>query len=152
MSFGATLIGKYFLILALAMPVLAEGTPAEVCAAPSPDAKVFVDGRLAYWQDRLQLSDWNIAVVMTRKSELKAKTLGGIRWDKGKKSASMAVMHVADYSMPCLDMLADMEFTIVHELVHLELASLPKSEASRSSEEFAVNRIADALLKLARQE
>jgi len=49
-------------------------------------------------------------------------------------------------------MLKDMEFTIVHELIHLELASLPKSEASRSSEEFAVNRIADALIKLHREE
>lgn len=126
-------------------------SPADVCATSSPDAKPFVEARLAFWQERLQLADWNVSVVMTRRSELKAKTLGGIRWDKGKKTASMAVMHVADYSMSCAEMLADMEFTIVHELVHLELASLPKSEASRSSEEFAVNRIADALLKAYRE-
>jgi hypothetical protein len=43
-----------------------------------------------------------------------------------------------------------MELTIVHELVHLELASLPRSEASRSTEEHAVNGIADALLALDR--
>ena len=70
----------------------------------------------------------------------------GIRWEKKKKTASMAVMHEADYIVSCQAMLDDMEFTIVHELVHLELASLPKSEASRSIEEFAVNRITDALL------
>jgi hypothetical protein len=46
-------------------------------------------------------------------------------------------------------MLDDMEFTIVHEMVHLELASLPRSEASRRVEEHAVNEIATALLKLA---
>lgn len=40
------------------------------------------------------------------------------------------------------EMLNDMEFTLVHELVHLELASLPRSEASRRSEEHAVNHIA----------
>jgi hypothetical protein len=141
-----------FLTLVLALPVFAGVTPAEVCSTSSPDAKAFVDARLTFWQERLQLADWNVSVTMTRKSELKAKTLGGIRWDKSKKTASMAVMHVADYSMSCAEMLADMEFTIVHELVHLELASLPKSEASRSSEEFAVNRIADALLKLQRQD
>ncbi len=144
--------GAGILALALSVPVFAEVSPTEICAAAAPDAQAFVDARLAFWQDRLQLADWNISVVMTRKSELKAKTLGGIRWDKSKKTASVAVMHVADYSMSCQAMLADMEFTIVHELVHLELASLPKSEASRSTEEFAVNRIADALLKLHRQE
>jgi hypothetical protein len=48
-------------------------------------------------------------------------------------------------------MLKDLEFTVVHELIHLELASLPKSEASRRSEEFAVNQLTEALLSLARQ-
>ena len=43
-----------------------------------------------------------------------------------------------------------MEITVVHELVHLELSSLPRPPSSRH-EELAVNRIADALLKLDRQ-
>ena len=42
----------------------------------------------------------------------------------------------------------DMEFTVVHELIHLELASLPRSDTSRTDEEFAVNHMADALLLL----
>jgi hypothetical protein len=37
---------------------------------------------------------------------------------------------------------------VVHELIHLELASLPKSEASRRKEETAVNQLAEALLAL----
>jgi hypothetical protein len=45
-----------------------------------------------------------------------------------------------------------MEFTVVHELIHLELSSLPHSEASRRVEEHAVNRLADALLKLDRKQ
>jgi len=116
------------------------------------NAKPFVEERLAFWQKRLQLTEWNIAVVMSPRSDLKAKTLGGIHWDKGKKTAWIAVMDAADYHLPCDQMLDDMEFTIVHELIHLELASLPKSEASRSSEEYAVNRIAEALIKLHRDE
>jgi hypothetical protein len=107
-----------------------------------------VEARLAFWQAKLDLAGWKVSTTMTRRSDLKAKTLGGIRWDKGKKTATMAVMDPADYTLGCTEMLADMEFTIVHELVHLELASLPKSEASRSNEEFAVNRLAEALLKL----
>jgi len=88
---------------------------------------------------------------MTRRNDLKPKTRGHIRWDKDKKSAVIGVLDASDYQLPFQEMLDDMEFTIVHELVHLELASLPRSEASRSSEEHAVNGIAEALLKLDRQ-
>lgn len=48
-------------------------------------------------------------------------------------------------------MLNDMEVTVVHELVHLELAALPRSEGSRRSEEHAVTQISEALLNLDRQ-
>ena len=114
-----------------------------------PVAK-FVTERLAVWQKRLSLQDWHVSIVMTRRDDLRSKTLGGIRWDKSKKQAALSVLDASDYRLPYKEMLADMEFTIVHELVHLELASLPKSEASRSTEEHAVNQIADALLALDR--
>jgi len=41
--------------------------------------------------------------------------------------------------------------TLAHELVHLWLSCLPLSAATRREEEFAVNRIADALVRLDRQ-
>lgn len=75
---------------------------------------------------------------MARRTELKPRTRGQIKWDKGKKSAALAVLDTSDYELPPSEMPAGMEFTIVHEVVHLELASLPQSEASRSSEEHAV--------------
>ena len=113
--------------------------------------QTFLDDRLAVWQQRLKLQDWRISIALTPRNDLKAKTLGGIRWDKTKKSAVMWVLDPADYRLPFREMLDDMEFTIVHELVHLELASLPRSEASRSTEEHAVNGIASALLGLDRK-
>ena len=64
---------------------------------------------------------------------------------QGQEERCPAVLDASDYELPISEMLADMEFTVVHELVHLELASLPRSEASRSSEEQPVNRIAEAL-------
>lgn len=82
---------------------------------------------------------------------MKPRTLGAIRWDKGKKTAVIWVLDPADYQLPFREMLDDMELTVVHELVHLELTSLPRSEASRSGEEHAVNGIADALLGLDRR-
>ena len=114
-------------------------------------AERFVNERLSIWTKRLNLEDWQISIIMTRRDDLKANTLGGIRWDKGKKSAVVKVQDPADYRLPFAQMLEDMELTIVHELVHLELSSLPRSEASRSTEERAVNGIAGALLKLDRQ-
>lgn len=115
-----------------------EGAPQLFsCLNPREEAQFagrFVNERLAVWRQRLNLEDWHISVAMTRRSDLKPKTLGGIRWDKNKKSAVIGVLDPSEYQLPFREMLGDMEFTIVHELVHLELASLPRSEASRSSE------------------
>ena len=123
----------------------------QTAMAPGKSAEQFLNERLAIWQECLSLNDWRISIVMTRRIELKPKTRGQIKWDKDKKSAVLAVLDASDYELALPEMLADMEFTIVHELVHLELASLPRSEASRSTEEHAVNRIAEALLRLNRQ-
>jgi hypothetical protein len=77
---------------------------------------------------------------------MKKKTLGGIQWDLKQKTASIAVMHPADYEMPYDAMLRDLETTIVHELVHLELSGLPHRESTRATEEAAVVKLAAALL------
>lgn len=103
------------------------------------------------WQQRLKVQDWKISILMSHPSDLKPKTLGNIHWDADKKVAAIRVLAPTDYEMACPEMLADMEFTVVHELVHLVLSSLPRSQASRSEEEHAVNQLADALLKLDRQ-
>ena len=108
----------------------------------------FASERLWVWQQRLNLADWNISVAVARASDLKPRTLGNIHWDAEKKRAIIKVLHPADYNMPMDEMLADVEFTVVHELIHLELSSLPRSDASRSDEEHAVNQIARALLTL----
>jgi hypothetical protein len=114
-------------------------------------AEEFVNQRLALWQPRLGLENWKVSIVMSRRSEMKPSTLGGIHWDKKRKTAEVQVLDASEYRVPISDMLKDMEFTVVHELIHLELASLPRSEASRSDEEQAVNQMARALLKLERQ-
>ncbi len=112
-------------------------------------AQKYVDQKLQTWQERLNLKDWNIQARLVRPSALEPKTLGNIHWDTDAKSANIGVLSTYNYKLPYQEMLADMEFTIVHELVHLHLASLPKSDASRRVEEHAVNELARALLKLA---
>jgi hypothetical protein len=118
-------------------------------SARDNEAASFVAERLAVWQQRMDLKDWRIRVELLRSEQLEPKTLGNIHWDRDLKSATIAVLSPEDYKLPHDAMLADMELTIVHELVHLELASLPRSEASRRVEEHAVNAISSALLKLA---
>jgi hypothetical protein len=117
-------------------------------------AQSFSNEKLSIWQQRLHLQDWNISVEVARASELKPKTLGNIHWDLDKKTAVIHVLDPADYRMPFHDMLNDMEFTVVHELIHLELSPvlspLSRSDANRRDEEHAVNQMAEALLKLDR--
>jgi|SRR6185312_5626639 len=118
-------------------------------------ANSFTNEKLWYWQKRLNLEDWNVSVSVVRATDLKPKTLGNIHWDTEKKTAVIHVLDPADYQMPFREMLDDMEFTVVHELIHLELAPVlsqySRNEASRREEEHAVNHMADALLKLERQ-
>ena len=119
-------------------------------AAPDATVTTFLNERLQFWQEQLNLQEWKVTVQITPRSGLKAATLGGIRWDKPRKTATMAVLDPADYNLSKDEMLKDLEFTIVHELIHLELASLPRSEASRRTEELAVNNLTKALLALHR--
>jgi hypothetical protein len=117
-------------------------------------AESFTAEKLWAWQKRLNLQDWNISVALARATELKPRTLGNIHWDTDKKTAIIHVLDPADYTLPFEAMLKDMEFTVVHELIHLELspvlAPLQRSDENRRDEEHAVNHMAQALLNLDR--
>ena len=131
----------------LLVTALLASAMAQQCASP-PES--FLNQRLAIWQQRLNLTDWRISIVMSASGQLKPGTLGNIRWNINAKSAVLHVLRAEEYPKSCPETRDDMEFTVVHELIHLELASLPRSGASRRVEERAVNRLADALLKLDR--
>lgn len=154
-SFALVLIG---LLLALSGVSCAAPAPSAppVTAAPPVDralaAESFANEKLWLWQKRLRLENWKIHVKVVRAGELKRRTLGNIHWDADTHSATIKVMNPADYKMPFSDVLNDLEMTVVHELVHLHLSSLPRSEASRSAEEHAVNTLAEALLNLDRRQ
>jgi hypothetical protein len=117
-------------------------------------AESFAAERLWVWQRRLNLEDWKIALVMARTADLRPKTLGNIHWDLEKKAAVLHVLDPADYRLPWSEMLDDIEFTVVHELIHLGFApvvsDLQRSDANRREEEHTVNHMAAALLKLDR--
>jgi hypothetical protein len=118
----------------------------------SQNTQRFLDEKVAIWRQRLKLENWRISAVLTRRVDLAPQTLGGISWDKARKSAVLLVLDPADYALPYSEMLNDMELTVVHELIHLELTSLPRSEAHRgATEEKAVSGLAGAMLELDRR-
>jgi hypothetical protein len=137
------------------VPAFAQAVPPQAAsqnqAAQEFATQEFLDAKLARWRQRLGLEDWRISVVMAHRADLPPKTMGGIRWDKPTKSAVIWVLDPSEYRLPFREMLDDMELTIVHELVHLDLTSLPRGQASRGSGERAVNSIARAMLDLDRK-
>lgn len=150
------------LLRAFVLSFFLFGTFAGDCHAPEPPpdpspaecvrlAEEHIQSRLAHWQKRLGLEAWKISAILSRPDELRPGTMGNIRWDANRRTARIRVLEPAGYRMPLQAALRDMEFTIVHELIHLELSSLPRSEASRSDEEHAINRIANALLQRDRE-
>ena len=88
---------------------------------------------------------------MAQATDLNPNTLGNIRWYPNEKFARIRVQDPSDYQMGCREMLEDLEFTVVHELLHLKLSTLPRSEPNGKDEEIAVNHIANALLFLDRR-
>lgn len=150
---------SWIVLLLLTVGFVCSASAQQTTHDPSPRertilAESFTTERLWVWQKRLNLQDWHVSVVMSRATELKPKTLGNVHWDIDKKTAVIRVLDPADYKLPYQEMLQDMEFTVVHELIHLELApvlsDLQRSDANRREEEHSVNHMADALLKLDR--
>ena len=132
-------------------------SPAKSATPTTPEerenaSRQYVRQKLSLWQARLNLRHWDIRIELVRSEQLEPRTLGNIHWDTETKQATMGVLSSYDYHLPFDAMLDDMEFTVVHELVHLQLAVLPRSDASRRAEEHAVNELAEALIRLAKQE
>ena len=132
-------------VLALGIALCLGGTPIEKAPVVT---EAQVQRWLQSWQKRLALEDWGISVHVVRSRELKPETIGNLRWNSATKTATIRVMDPRDYELPTSEIPADMEYTVVHELVHLQLAMLPKPPGSKEAEELAVNRIGAALFAL----
>jgi hypothetical protein len=117
-------------------------------AKPALVTQTQVDAWMAKWQKRLGLENWDVKAMMVHPCDLKPETLGNLHWDLEARTATIRVLNSADYDIPATDIPTDMEFTVLHELVHLQLAVLPRDNAYRNVEEQVVNRISDALLQM----
>ncbi|MCX6619724.1 MAG: hypothetical protein NTY38_01325 [Acidobacteria bacterium] len=129
------------LLFAVCLPVI---------SAPPAITEEQVRDWVRVWQQRLKLDQWNIQTRIVRASELKPDTLGNCKWDSEKRTALIRVLDPADYDLPATAIPSDIEFTVVHELVHLQLSALPRDPKRRNVEEDVVNGITDALVNLDR--
>jgi len=135
------------LILLLGASV-SSGAPPVTEAKSKLVTETQVDVWLQSWQKRLHLEDWHIDARIVRSSDLKPDTLGNLKWNSLTHTATIKVLNPIDYDISAKEIPEDIEYTIVHELVHLQLSVLPRDLNKKDVEESVVNKISDALMGL----
>jgi hypothetical protein len=103
-----------------------------------------LEKQLRTWQKRLGMDDWELSLQVVRKSALDRDTWGNAEWDSDSKSGVISVLDPQDYNLKGGDLKRDMECTIVHELVHIQVS--PLDSGNPEAHEEVVNRIMNALL------
>jgi hypothetical protein len=96
------------------------------------------------WQKRLGLYDWEISLRVVRQSALAHDAWGSSEWDDRTRKAVVNVLDPRDYNLRGGELKLDMECTIVHELVHIQVSPLDARNAGTREE--VVNKIMAALL------
>jgi hypothetical protein len=100
--------------------------------------------QLKSWQKRLGLDDWAMTLQVVRQSEIDPNSWGSSHWDARAKTATIQVLDPRDYNLKGADLRLDMECTIVHELVHIQVSPLDAPDAQ--VREDVVNKIMVGLL------
>jgi len=103
-----------------------------------------LDRQLKTWQKRLSLEDWTLSLQVVRQTALDRHTWGNAEWDPATRSGVIRVLDPRDYNLKGRDLNLDMECTIVHELVHIQVS--PFEIAEDGAREEVVNKIMTALL------
>lgn len=103
-----------------------------------------LDKELKFWQKRLGLEDWNLSLQIVRQASLDKHTWGNAEWDPDTRSGKIRVLDPRDYNLKGKELNQDMECTIVHELVHIQVSPLDAHDDVTREE--VVNKIMTALL------
>jgi hypothetical protein len=111
---------------------------------PMSPVESHLDRQLKTWQRRLGMDDWRLTIRLVRQNDLEKNTWGNAEWDPQGKTGTIKVLDPLDYNLRGADLKLDMECTIVHELVHIQVSPLVSPDAHTL--EGVVNRIMVALL------
>lgn len=113
------------------------------CSAMNP-LESRLDRQMKFWQKRLGLEEWNLALRVVRQTEIDRNSWGAAEWDPDSKSGTISVLDPRDYNLKGGELKLDMECTIVHELVHIQVS--PLAARDEHTREEVVNKIMVALL------
>src|SRR5450432_1993575 len=98
------------------------------CSAMTP-VESRLDHQVKLWQKRLGLEEWNLSVRAVRQSKINHNAWGTAEWDPEAKTGVISVLDPRDYNLSGGEMKLDMECTIVHELVHIQVSPLAAPDA-----------------------
>ena len=118
-----------------------------LCIVSAPAANPLesrLDHQLRTWQRRLGLDDWTFTVRVVRQAEIDRDSWGSSEWDPIAKTGVVMVLDPRDYNLRGGSLRLDMECTIVHELVHIQVS--PLSAPNEHVREEVVNKLMTALL------
>jgi len=113
------------------------------CSAMNP-VEYRLERQMKFWQKRLGLDEWNIALRVVRQVEIDRNAWGTAEWDPDRKTGVINILSPRDYNLRGGELKLDMECTIVHELVHIQVSPLDSRDPE--AQEDVVNRIMQALL------
>jgi hypothetical protein len=128
----------------LAVGLISVVTSIGVNAVQIAPLQVHLEKQLRNWQKRLGLDTWNLSIQLVRKSALDKDTWGNAEWDSETRTGIINVLDPQDYNLKGSELRRDMECTIVHELVHIQVSPLDSRDPE--AQEDVVNRIMSALL------
>ncbi len=103
-----------------------------------------LERQMRVWQKRLGMEDWNLTLRVVRQSEIDQDSWGAAEWDSRAKTGVISVLDPRDYNLKGGELKLDMECTVVHELVHIQVS--PLAGATGEITEEVVNRLMTALL------
>jgi hypothetical protein len=113
------------------------------CSAMNP-LESRLDRQMKFWQKRLGLEDWSLTVRVVRQSQIDRNSWGAAEWDSVAKTGTISVLDPRDYNLRGGELRLDMQCTIVHELIHIQVSPLDaRDELVR---EEVVNKIMTALM------
>ena len=107
-----------------------------------------LEERLVYWQEKLRLRDWMIQINIKREQDFTTSDSNAeILYNLSNKSAFISMMDPVDFD----DLLPqDMEWLLIHELLHLHFAPMDNNR-NRTSIEQGIESITYGLVQLERQ-
>jgi hypothetical protein len=121
-----------------------------VFSPPGCDVLNRAEFRMHVWMNKLALSDWQIALQVVDAASLPHGEMAHSHMVIATRFAEVSIPDRANYALPC-DLQVDMaEAALVHELVHIRLATAfgpLRTEQSKYEEERAVVALTVALLE-----